>query len=327
VADYAVRVREPARGSYRGFTVVASAAPSSGLTVVEALHLLERFDLQALGPHAPTSVHLLGEALRVAHADRIRWLGDPDYAPVPSAALASRAYAAARGGIALDGTSAERTPAGQPAGCSEDLVGADWRASGDELDADIASTTHLSVIDGAGNAVAYTATLGTHFGAALTVPGRGFLLNNALRNFRFDPRGAVSPNLAGPGRRPRSSIAPTLIFDAAGRLRWALGAAGAAWITPLVVQLVVSLVDWGLAPQAAVDAPRAMADDTLGTLALEPALYDGRPALVAALWAMGHGVLRAGGARGAAQIVACDPASGVAQGAADRRRDGAVAMP
>jgi gamma-glutamyltranspeptidase/glutathione hydrolase len=299
--------------------------------VVQALHLLERFDLRGLGPRAPTSVHLLGEALRVAHADRIRWLGDPDHAPVPSAGLASRAYAAARDCIALDCTSVERTAAGLPAGCREQVAGHSVRwpgsAWGDELDADAASTTHLSVVDGAGNAVAYTATLGTHFGAALTVPGRGFLLNNALRNFRFDPRGAVSHNLAGPGKRPRSSIAPALVFDTAGRLRWVLGAAGAAWITPLVVQLIVSLVDWGLAPQAAVDAPRAMAEDTIGTLALEPALYDGQSALVAALGAMGHAVVRAGGPRGAAQVVARDPARGLAEGAADPRRDGAVAAP
>ena len=117
------------------------------------------------------------------------------------------------------------------------------------------------------------------------------------------------------------------MFDGAGRLRWVLGAAGAAWITPLVVQLIVSLVDWGLTPQAAVDAPRAMADDTAGTLLLEPALYDARPGLVAALGALGHDVLRAGGPRGAAQVVAVEPATGRLQGAADGRRDGAVAIP
>jgi gamma-glutamyltranspeptidase/glutathione hydrolase len=330
VAAYGVRLREPARGTYRGHGIAASAAPSSGLTVIQALHLLERFDLRDLEPHAPTSVHLLGEALRVAHADRIRWLGDPDHAPVPSAALASRSYAAARNRITLDRTSAARTPAGCPATCAAGYAGARLGQPaglvGDEMEADAASTTHLSVADAAGNAVAYTATLGTHFGAALMVPGRGFLLNNALRNFRFDPRGAISHNLAAPGKRPRSSIAPALVFDPAGRLRWVLGAAGAAWITPLVVQLIVSLVDWDLPPQAAVDAPRAMADDTAGTLLLEPALHDTRPRLVAALGALGHGVLRAGGPRGAAQIVALDPDGGAAQGAADRRRDGAVAV-
>jgi gamma-glutamyltranspeptidase/glutathione hydrolase len=321
VADYRVQAREPVRGSYRGYTVAASAAPSSGVTVVEMLHLLERFDVRGLGPRAPAGVHLLGEALRVAHADRVRWLGDPDHGPVPCAALASRFYAAERGRyLALDGATAERIPPGLADGGPAPAVPLD------EADADAASTTHLSVADTAGNAVAYTATLGTHFGAALTVPGRGFLLNNALRNFRFDPRGAVSNNLAAPGKRPRSSIAPALVFDAAGRLRWVLGAAGAAWITPLVAQLVVSLVDWGLGPQAAVDAPRAMADDTAGTLLLEPALYDGHPALVTALWAMGHPVLRAGGPRGAAQVVALDLAGGAAEGAADRRRDGAVAV-
>src|SRR5205085_1819005 len=135
------------------------------------------------------------------------------------------AYAAARGDVALDRTSAERTPAGHPAGCADAPADAGWGAPRDEIDADAASTTHLSVVDGEGNAVAYTATLGTPFGAAL----------------------------------------------------------------------------------------------------MRPALYDARPALVAALRAMGHGVLRAGGARGAAQVVAVDPAGGQAYGAADRRRDGAVA--
>jgi len=325
VATHRPRPREPVRGTYRGYEIAASAAPSSGLTVVQALHLLERFDLRGLGPHSPTSLHLLGEALRVAHADRIRWLADPDHVPVPSVALASRAYAAARNCIALAHVSAERPPVGRPAADAGAARGWEQGVPSDEREVEAASTTHLSVVDGAGNAAAYTATLGTHFGAALTVPGRGFLLNNALRNFRSDPRGAVSPNLPGPGKRPRSSIAPTLVFDATGRLRWVLGAAGAAWITPLVVQLVVCLVDWDLPLQTTVDAPRVMAYDTAGTLALEPALYDGRPDRVTALHSMGHRVQRAKGPRGAAQIVAVDPGGGM-YAAADRRRDGAVAV-
>ncbi len=318
VTSYRVRVGPPARGQYRGHTILAPPPPSGGPTLLQALHLLEAFDLPALAPHAPRAIHLLSEALRLAEADRVRWIGDPAYAPVPLATLLSRAYATARRRlIAPDRAGAHAAVA------SSHRVAAPRDAADAAREA--AGTTHLSVIDAAGNAVAYTATLGTHFGAGITVPGYGFLLNNTLRNFRFDPRGAASPNLPAPGKRPRSSIAPALVFGPDGALHWALGAAGAAWIVPAVAQLVVALVDWGLPPQAAVDAGRAMPDTATGALLLEAALFDGQPGLVAALARLGHRVARAPGARGAAQLVGFDPASGGCAAAADWRRDGAVA--
>ena len=133
----------------------------------------------------------------------------------------------------------------------------------------------------------------------------------------------IQPRSIG-ASRPRSSIAPTFIFDAQGRLRWALGATGAGWITPTVVELTVDLVDWGLAPQAAVDRGRFMPSNTRGGIALEPALYDGQPALVEALDDLDQTTSRASGPQAAAQVVGRDPATGQFVGGADQRRDGAV---
>ena len=182
-------------------------------------------------------------------------------------------------------------------------------------------------IDGSGNGVSYTATLAVHFGSGITVPGRGFLLNDTLSDFRADPSIGASNNLPGPGRRPRSSIAPTMIFDADGHLRWALGAGGADWITPTVAQLVVDLVDWNLSPQQAVDRGRYLASDARGEITLEPNLYDQHPDLVGALQDVGHTVIRESAAQAGAQVISRDPSTGALSGGADTRRDGALAQP
>ncbi len=329
VAGYRPRIREPMSGTYRGYRIMAPPAPGAGPTVLQVLQMLDRFDLAALGGHSPRSIHLLAEAFRVAEADRMRWIADPDHVRVPQGALLSPSYAAVRRRlIVAERAAPERTPPGVPLTRVSAAPGA-WSPVGPVMDLDeepdAAGTTHVAAIDAEGNAVAYTATLGTHFGAAITVPGRGYLLNNALRNFRFDPRGTESPNLAAPGKRPRSSMAPALVFGLEGSVRWALGAAGAAWIVPVVVQLLVSLIDWGLAPDAAVAASRAMPEQLDAALTLEPALFDARPDLVVALERLGHPVVRASGPRGAGQVAGVDARSGELVGAADRRRDGAIA--
>src|SRR5579884_1033721 len=335
VASYRLQERQPITARYRGYTVVTFPAPSSGPALLETLQILEGFDLRGLGPDAPVGVHLVGEAFRVASADRNRWLGDPDLAAVPCAGLAGADYAALRRPlVSPDDTPHALTAAGDPrpfgaAGCGTGTptggaVGRDGAgAAADEADA--ASTTHLSAIDADGNAVAYTATLALHFGSGITVPGRGIVLNDTLSDFRTDPDLGPSNNLPAPGKRPRSSIAPTFIIGPDGQVRWALGAAGGAWITPVVAELAVALVDWDLAPQAAIDRGRFRPDNLRGRLALEPALHDGRPDLVAALEALGHPIARSSAPQAAAQIVGWDPAAGQLVGGADARRDGAVA--
>jgi len=190
--------------------------------------------------------------------------------------------------------------------------------------AESSGTSHLAVIDGDGNAVSYTGTLALHFGSAITVPGRGFLLNDTLVDFRTDPAVGPSNNLAAPRKRPRSSIAPTLIFDDQGRLRWVLGAAGAEWITPLVVEMAIGFMDWGFTPQAAVSRARFHPEDGQGTIEVEPAFFTDRQDLLDRLEAMGHAISRVSGTRAAAQAVGRDPLTGALSGGADQRRDGTV---
>jgi gamma-glutamyltranspeptidase / glutathione hydrolase len=333
VRQYQIRERTPLHGQYHGFGIVTHAAPTSGPTLLETLDLVAAFDLASLGSDSPTSVHLLSDAQRIADVDRTRWTGDPDVASVPCDGLVSSDYADQRRRLlAADRTRTTTSVAGDPTGfgsggCGVATAAGEAAADDTAIAAETSGTTHLVTVDHNGNAVSYTGTLAVHFGSGITVPGRGFLLNDTLSDFRADPGGgAGSNNLAGPGKRPRSSIAPTLIFDAAGHFRWALGAGGADWITPTVAQLVVDVVDWNLTPQQAIDRGRYMPSDTRGGITLEPALYDARPDLVAALQGLGHGVTRETVAQAGAQVIARDPDSGALSGGADTRRDGSVAQ-
>ena len=298
VRQYQVKDRAPLRGQYHGFTVVTHSAPTSGPTLLETLNLVAPFDLASLGADSPTSVHLLSDAQRIADVDRTRWIGDPDSASVACAGLISTGYADLRRRLlAADSTRTTATTAGSPtcfgdAGCSSGPTAGDGPSAVAPETVNPSGTTHLVTIDGSGNAVSYTATLAVHFGSAITVPGRGFLLNDTLSDFRADPSIGASNNLPGPYRRARSSIAPAMVFDADGHLRWALGAGGADWITPTVAQMVVDLVDWNLSPQQSVDRGRFLASDTRGGMTLEPMLYDQRPDLVGVLQGLGHTVTR-----------------------------------
>jgi gamma-glutamyltranspeptidase / glutathione hydrolase len=335
VVSYRVQERLPLRANYRGYTVITHPAPSSGPTLLETLNILEAWDLSRLGPDSPTSVHLLSEAFRVANADRSRWVGDPDVTSVPCTGLLSAAYADLRRQlISLDDTRRTTTRAGTPGAYGEGGCGTAGGAlpprdvgatpKDDALGAESSGTSHLAVIDGDGNAVSFTGTLAIHFGSGITVPGRGFLLNDTLVDFRTDPDIGPSNNLAAPRKRPRSSIAPTLIFDDQGRFRWALGAAGAEWITPVVVEMAVGFMDWGLTPQAAVSRARFHPGDRQGTIEVEPAFFTDRRDLLDQLEAMGHAIDRASGTRAAAQAVGRDPLTGALSGGADQRRDGTV---
>ena len=157
------------------------------------------------------------------------------------------------------------------------------------------------------------------------MPNRGFLLNDTLSDFRAAATNGASNNLPAGGKRPRSSIAPVFLFDTNGQLRFALGAAGADWITPTVAQLVVDVVDWGQTPQAAVDRGGFLPVNERGGITLEPALYEGRPDQVSALQSLGHEVSRSSETESAAQVIAVSPDGGGLVGGADERRDGSVA--
>ena len=234
--EYKIRDREPVRGTYRGHEIVSTPPTSSGGThVVQMLNLLEGFDIAALGFGTAAYVHLLSEVLKIAYADRFEYLADPAFVRLPIAGLTSKEYARARRGeIDRVGPSAHR--AGDPA------------AFGGES----GNTTHLTVADEQGNIVAMTQTLNELFGAKVTVPGTGLLLNNTMA--LFDPHPGKA-NSAAPGKRMLSSMSPTVVLKD-GKPFMALGTPGGMRIFPSVLQAIVNVIDFGMTLQEAVEAPR-----------------------------------------------------------------------
>ncbi|MBI2254431.1 MAG: gamma-glutamyltransferase [Proteobacteria bacterium] len=231
---------------------VCSMGPSSsgGIAVLQTLGMLRHFNLAALRPDGIDAVHLIAEASRLAFADRERYIGDPDFAPVPADRLLDADYLAGRAAeIDLARSMGEAQP-GRPTEAS--LLGAlPARQIAEPL-----STSHMSVVDRDGNAVSFTTSIEGAFGAHLMVDG--FLLNNQLTDFAFTPaaRGRAAANRVEPGKRPRSSMSPTLVFDAkSGALRAVLGSPGGANIIGYVTQALIGLIDWQRDPYAAIAAP------------------------------------------------------------------------
>jgi gamma-glutamyltranspeptidase / glutathione hydrolase len=248
VAGYKVVERAPVCGRYRDRTICGMGPPSSGgIAVLQMLSVLERHDLARQGPGAEAA-HLMAEAGRLAFADRALYLGDPAFVPVPVAGLIDSAYLKARGDLVSVEKTMGRAEAGQPPMKRTWLLGAG--------DATEFGTSHISVIDGAGNAVAMTTTIEDGFGARVMTKG-GFLLNNQLTDFNFAPMDGSKPaaNRAEPGKRPRSSMAPTMVFDSGGRLEMVVGSPGGSQIITYVAKTLVALIDWKRDPQAAVDYP------------------------------------------------------------------------
>ncbi len=261
LARYRVTVQRPTTTRYRGLTVHGMAPSSSGGTTVgEALNILQHHRL-APGRHLARSLHLYLEASARAYADRAAYVGDAAFVHVPTRTLLSRRFAAARD-CTIDPTTAAPRPV--PAG---DLDGSGCRTVSHEErpDTENESTTHLSVVDRWGNAVAYTLTIEQTGGSGITVPGRGFLLNNELTDFTavYDP---ADPNRIEPGKRPRSSMSPTIVTDR-GRVRFVLGSPGGSTIITTVLQILVNRIDLGMSLPEAVAAPRASQRNTPDTTA------------------------------------------------------------
>jgi gamma-glutamyltranspeptidase / glutathione hydrolase len=250
LAAYRALIRAPTHVTYRGLDVYGMGPPSSGgSTIGEALNILEGFDLPALDP--VTRHHLMFEASALAYADRNQFLADPDFVNVPLAGLLSDSYAAER-----------RALIGWPADQTTNVP----YAFGDPTDNTGPSTTHLTVSDRWGNVVSYTFTIEQIGGSGIVVPGYGFLLNNELTDFNFATGTANSP--AG-GKRPRSSMAPTIVLDD-GQPLVALGSPGGSMIPTTVLQILVDHLDGGLSLLDAVAEPRASQRNT-ATVAAEPA--------------------------------------------------------
>ncbi|MDT9682740.1 gamma-glutamyltransferase [Streptomyces sp. TRM76323] len=283
LAEYETVPRRPTKVSYRGLDVYGMAPSSSGGTTVgEALNILEGTDLSRASQEK--YLHRLIEASRVAFADRGRWVGDPAFEDVPTRGLLSQRFADARACLirddkALTSPLAPGDPR-DPEPCATGGKAAPTTYEGE-------NTTHLTAADRWGNVVAYTLTIESTGGSGITVPGRGFLLNNELTDFSFAPADPAvhDPNLPGPGKRPRSSMSPTIVLDRHARPVLALGSPGGATIITTVLQTLTGVVDRGLPLVDAIAAPRA-SQRNQPTTELEPGLY-GSP-LRARLAALGH---------------------------------------
>ena len=255
VAGYTAPLRAPTHVDYRGYDVYSMAPPSSGgSTVGEALNILEGFDLS--GPDRALALHRYIESSRLAFADRNRWVGDPAYSDVPLDGLLSKGFAAERRCLIGPTAAASPVPPGDPhppydTTCSS---GGSPTSAGREG----TSTNHLVVVDRQGNVVSYTTTIEQIAGSAIAVPRYGFLLNNELTDFNAAPSssGTPDPNLPAGGKRPRSSMSPTIVLRD-GRPFLALGSPGGATIITTVLQILLDRVDFGLSLPQAIAAPRA----------------------------------------------------------------------
>jgi len=248
LASYDVIRRDPVCHGYRSYRVCGMGPPSSGgLTVGLTLGMLTGFDLPGMGPNDPQSWHLLAEASKLAFADRNQYMADSDFVMVPEAGLLHPEYIAKRATFIRRETSIlPPVVHGLPTG-----VPAPERAS--DTQNGRPGTSHISIVDGFGNAVSMTTTIEGAFGSQLMV--RGFLLNNELTDFSFVPSKAGQPvaNRVEPRKRPRSSMAPTLVFNADGSLRLVVGSPGGSRIIGYVAKTLVAVLDWNLDIQAAID--------------------------------------------------------------------------
>ena len=250
LATYEAKERPAVCGVYRGYRVCGMGPPSSGATTVFAiLKQLERFDLRALGPDSATAWHLIGESMRLAYADREAFLADPDYVRVPLAGLTDPAYLAARSRLISADRSIPRAEAGNPPGAPRAAVAADG---------EVPATSHLVAVDRRGNVASLTSTIEGPFGSGLMV--NGFYLNNELTDFTFEPEkdGVAVANRVEGGKRPRSSMSPTIVYAPDGHVRVAIGAAGGPTIIAQVAKALIAMLDWDMSAQSAIALPVIM---------------------------------------------------------------------
>lgn len=249
IAGYRAKEREPLCRPYRVWRVCGMPPPTSGgMAILQILGMVEGFDIGRLGPGSPLAVHLISEASRLAYADRGVYLADPDFVEVPVSGLLDRRYLASRARLIAAGRSMGKATAGLPGRKGDAGRGAD-------ASRELPSTSHISIVDGAGNAVSMTTSVENIFGSRLIV--RGFVLNNQLTDFSFVPTAGGRPvaNRVEPGKRPRSSMSPVIVLDRDGRLVMTVGSPGGSRIIAYVVKTLIAVLDWELGMQAAIDLP------------------------------------------------------------------------
>jgi len=332
LAHYEVKEREPIRGTYRGYDIISAPPPSSGGAVlIESLNILEGYDLAKLGDRSAKSVHYTTEAFRRAFFDRAEFMGDPDFSKIPIAQLIDKKYAAAwRDSIDADHASASKELK-RPSIFSE-LETYAATHSQPQANHESPHTTHYSVVDAEGNAVAVTTTINDWFGSRVTAEGLGFLMNDEMDDFSAKPGvpnadGLIqgSANAIGPGKRPLSSMTPTIVTRD-GKVFLVLGSPGSSKIITTVANVLMGVIDYRMNIQEAVNAPRFHNQWLPDVLNVERWFS---PDTVQALQKMGYHVqfgLRdgpdVGGYWSDAECIAVDPHTGERLGASDGRNNG-----
>jgi gamma-glutamyltranspeptidase/glutathione hydrolase len=321
---YVAKEREAVRGSYRGFEVITMAPPSSGgVILIEMLNILEGYDLKQMGAASADRYHFMAEAMRRAYADRAEYLADADFASVPVSGLIDKNYAKKlRATINPDRAS----------------TSAEIRF-GDPPGAESGSTTHFTIVDAEGNAVANTYTLNDSYGSKVVAKGTGFLLNNEMDDFAAKPGTANlygliqgERNAIAPRKRPLSAMTPTFVLRRDGSLWFAIGSPGGATIINTVLQIITNIIDYDMNLQQAIDAPRihnqwlpdevvyepyALSEDTLRILRSRGHTVRIRPD---AGWSDGDGYM------GDAAGVMIEEKTGIRLGATDPRRSDGLAL-
>jgi gamma-glutamyltranspeptidase/glutathione hydrolase len=279
ISGYKVIERAPVCGTYRGYKICGMGPSSSGgIAVFQTLKQLERFDLSALGPNSPVAWHLIAESMRLAYADREQYLGDPGFVSVPTAGLMDPAYLAHRSALISMDRAMPSVVAGTPAGppkvtCTTGPVPE-------------RGTSHFVAVDAQGNVASETSTIEDIFGSGTMVSG--YYLNNELTDFNIvpDKNGCPTANRVQGGKRPRSSMSPTIVWDPQGRVRLAVGAAGGATIPAQVLKAIIGVIDWHYSAQQAIALPVIFAPGD--TLYVEKGTF--LETMVPQLQAMGHTV-------------------------------------
>ena len=322
LAHYEVKEREPIRGTYHGYEIISTPPPSSGgVALVEILNILEGYDLAGLGNRSAEAIHLAAEAFRRAFYDRAEFMGDPDFSSVPVPQLIDKRYAAAwRESINPDRASASQELKRPKVFSELERVA----CASPVVVHEPGNTTHYSVVDAEGNAVAVTTTLNDSFGSRVTAEGLGFLLNDEMDDFAAkqgvpNVYGLIQgpANSIGSGKRPLSSMMPTIVLKD-GKLFLVLGSPGGPTIITTVANILMGVVDFGLDIQEAVNAPRFHHQWLPDQIAVEDRLS---PDTISVLHSKGH-KLNAAHFWGDGECILIDPKSGERLGASDGRNNG-----
>jgi gamma-glutamyltranspeptidase / glutathione hydrolase len=331
LADYHIVIRQPIIGEYRGYRIAAMSPPSSGgLTMIQALKMIERYPLGdvsvGFGFGKAQTLHVMAEAMRLAFADRAAWMGDEDFVPVPKHGLLDPIYVRERGDlISLTSIISGTAPRGDPWPFeTAQRPGRTMLAAAEPVSYAGGHTTHFSVVDQWGNIVSYTTTIEQGWGTGIMVPGYGFMLNNELTDFIFGFN--MHPRFGGPGandvqggKRPRSSMTPTILFKGREPVA-AFGSPGGATIISSVYNVLINLVDHHMTLKQAIEAPR-ISVTTTGNVVAREAGFDETE--IAKLQALGH-VVGSPADIGNVNAIFIDLATGHQYGAVDSTREGGL---